>query len=62
MSHGNWREIIKGSNTIPQPAGRAVVAWHQENSPTTEILLYVLAHALGGTLKIEDLEDDPARV
>ena len=61
MSHGDWKEIVKGSNTVPQPAGRTVVDWYQRNNPTHEILLYVLAHALGGTLKTEDLEDDPAR-
>lgn len=62
MSHGDWKEIVKGSNTVPQPAGHTVVTWYQRNQPPTDVILYALAHALGGTLKLEDLQDDPGEV
>lgn len=41
---------------IPQPAGRIVAEWYKSSQPSEYELLVMLAQALAGTLKLEDLE------
>ena len=50
-----WRKIIAGYQPSPK-SGPVVSSWFLREDPSQEELLYCLAYALDGKLKVEDLK------